>query len=65
MDQNIEQRLKHIEEKLDAVFKSAEKTRKYFLTLIILSVALVVLPIIGLFFAVPSFLETYNSLGNF
>jgi len=63
MDQNLEQRLKNIEEKLERVFQSAEKTRKYFLYMIIGSVIVIVLPIFGLVFAIPSFLDTYNTLG--
>lgn len=65
MDQNIEQRLKKIEEKIEAVFHSAEKTRKYFLFLIIASVVLFILPLLGLVFAIPSFLDTYGNISNF
>ncbi len=56
---------KEILEKLEAqsklierIFISTEKTRKYFLWTLILSVALVVLPLIGLVFAIPQFLKT-------
>lgn len=55
---------KKIEEqglKIDAIYKSVEKTRKYFLAIIWITVLAVVLPMIGLFFAVPSFLNTYTN----
>ena len=56
-----EQRLKQLEEKVDAIYASVEKTRKYFLTMIIVSVVLFVLPLIGLVFAIPTFLNTLNT----
>ena len=63
MEPTIEQRLDAQDEKLDAIYQSVEKTRKYFLTIIWISIAVVVLPAIGLLFAVPKFLSTYSSLG--
>lgn len=53
---------KKIEEqsfKIDAIYKSVEKTRKYFLAIIWITVIAVVLPIIGLVFAIPAFLNNY------
>ena len=59
---------KKIEEqgvKIDAIYKSVEKTRKYFLMTIWITVIAVVLPIIGLIFAILAFMNTYvNSLGG-
>ncbi len=46
-------------EKIDKIYKSVEKTRKYFLWTMIITVALFVLPLIGLFFAIPSFMTNY------
>lgn len=63
MEPTIEQRLDAQDEKLDAIYQSVEKTRKYFLTIIWISIAVVVLPAIGLLFAIPKFLSTYSSLG--
>ncbi len=48
-----------LEEKVDKIYISVEKTRKYFLWTLIISVALVVLPAIGLLFAIPTFLTNY------
>lgn len=56
-----EQRLKQLEEKIDHIYVSVEKTRKYFLRAIIISIVLVVLPAIGLVFAIPTFLDTLNT----
>ena len=64
MDEEMRQRLLELEKKIDAVYISAEKTRKYFLTTTIITVALFVLPLIGLFFAIPTFMSTYSDLTN-
>lgn len=45
--------------KIDAIYKSVEKTRKYFLFIIWATIICFVLPLIGLFFAVPYFMSTY------
>ena len=59
MEQNIEERLKELNDKIDAVFVSVEKTRKYFLVIIWITVIAFVLPLIGAFFIAPTFLDTY------
>ncbi|MDB5195237.1 MAG: hypothetical protein JWO84_421 [Parcubacteria group bacterium] len=45
--------------KLDAIYVSTEKTRKYFQWTMYITIALVVLPLIGLVFAIPVFLNSY------
>lgn len=50
------------DQKLDAIYKSVEKTRKYFMWTLIISLLVIVLPLIGLVFAIPAFLGT---LGTF
>lgn len=47
-------------EKLDAIYKSVEKTRKYFFWTLVISLSFIVLPTIGLMFAIPQFLSAYN-----
>ena len=62
MDTEHEQlsaQLKVLEEKVDAAYKSAEKIRKYILVIIWITVIAFVLPLVGLFFAIPAFLNTY------
>lgn len=65
-NQEILKKIEAQEVKIDAIYKSVEKTRKYFLAIIWITVIAVVLPIIGLVFAIPSFLSNYTSaLGGF
>lgn len=59
-----EERIAALEKKVDAIYESVEKTRKYILWTMIVTLALVVLPAIGLVFAVPSFLSTYTETLN-
>ena len=54
-------KLAELDEKVDKVYKSAEKTRKYFMWTIIASVVVFVLPLIGLLFVIPQFI---NSIGG-
>ncbi|HVU75686.1 MAG TPA: hypothetical protein VHD38_02545 [Candidatus Paceibacterota bacterium] len=64
MDEETKQRLAILEQKIDAIYRTTEKTRKYFLWTLVITVALVVLPAIGLVFAIPSFISTYSSIGD-
>ena len=64
MDDELKKKVLEMEKKIDAIYVSTEKTRKYFLWTLIVTVALVVLPAIGLVFAIPSFISTYSSLGD-
>jgi hypothetical protein len=63
MEQNVEEKFKILEEKIDKIYKSVEKTRKYFMWTLITTLAFFILPLFGLFFAVPKFIETYSNLG--
>lgn len=56
MDEIIK-KLTELEAKVDAVYKSAEKTRKYFMWTLIISIVLFVLPLIALIFVIPQFLS--------
>lgn len=55
-----EERIAQLEAKIDAIYVSVEKTRKYLLWTMIVTLVLVVLPALGLVFAIPSFISTYN-----
>lgn len=63
--ENIEiEILKKIEEnnkKIDAVYESVEKTRKYFFWSAIINILVFVLPLIGLILIIPWFLGTMTS----
>ena len=65
MEQDIQKRFDAQDAKLEAIYKSVEKTRKYFLVLMWVTILAIVLPMIGLAFVIPSFLSNYtNSLGS-
>lgn len=59
MEPNITETLNGLEEKINEIYISVERTRKYFMWTLIITVALFVLPIIGLIFAIPYFLSNY------
>jgi hypothetical protein len=65
---DTEQRLQQLEDKIDKIYISVEKTRKYFFWTMVITVAAVVLPLIGLAFAIPAFMTNYlgplKSLGG-
>lgn len=64
IENDIMELLKKNEEKLEKIYISSEKTRKYFFWTMVLTVVFLVLPLIGLLFAVPSFISTYSSIGS-
>jgi hypothetical protein len=62
MDEELKRRLDTLEAKVDAAFQAAEKARKYLLVIVAVTVVAFVLPLIGLVFAIPSFISTYGQL---
>ena len=58
MDTEILQKLQGQDEKLELIYQSVEKTRKYFLWTLIATVVTFVLPLVGLMFAMPFFMDT-------
>ena len=63
METEIIKKLEEQDAKINQIYASVEKTRKYFQWTMIISVLLFVLPLIGLFFAIPAFLSQYAQLG--
>ena len=61
MEQEILEKFKELEAKLENIFISVEKTRKYFLWTLIITIAMIVLPFFGLLFVIPQFLSIYTS----
>ena len=59
MDEELNKKIEEQGLKIDAIYKSVEKTSKYFLIIIWVTILGVVLPMIGLVFALPSFLSNY------
>ena len=62
MDDELRLRLDALEKKVDAAYTAAEKVRKYLFWTGVVTIALIMLPSIGLFFAIPSMLSTYTSM---
>lgn len=65
MEQEILDKLKENEQKLDLLYASVEKTRKYFLWSLIFNILVFFLPLLGLIFIIPWFLKSidYASMG--
>lgn len=67
MEQDILQKFESQEKKLEEIYKSVKKMRKYFLWTLIVTVLTIVLPLIALVFIIPWFLgimsSAYGSLG--
>ena len=61
MDEELRARLDAQEKKIDAIFVSVEKTRKYFQITLWITVAMVVIPLIGLAVVVPTVLNTLST----
>lgn len=68
IDPELEAKLEEIRLLAEHAAKSAEKVRRYIVMTAVISVALVVIPLIGLAFFIPTFLNTtvlqYQSLLN-
>jgi|GEM_PF-2408886 len=60
MDQELQDRLTRFEQKLDETWQIARSAKRLFVWSIIISLALVIIPLIGLAIALPSFLRTLN-----
>lgn len=60
MEPEITAKLAEHDQKLDAIYRSVEKTRKYFFWTMVAQLALFLLPLIGLMFAIPFFLSTFS-----
>ncbi len=59
MDNEILNRLAAQDAKLDAIYKSTEKTRKYFQVVFWITIVTVVLPLLGLIIGIPLFINSY------
>ena len=58
MNEDIVKKLEEQDKKLDAILESSEKMRKYFWWTMVISIAVIVLPLIGLMFVLPSFFDS-------
>jgi predicted ferric reductase len=57
MDQETQNKIEELNRKIDAIYLSVEKTRKYFFWTMVVTLVVFVLPLIGLVFVIPSFFE--------
>lgn len=61
MEQEILKKLEEQQNKIDAIYVSVEKTRKYFLWTLIITIAVIVLPLIAMLFLIPWMMNILNS----
>lgn len=61
MEQQILEKLQKQEQKIEQIYVSVEKTRKYFLWTLIATIVTVVLPLIGLVIVIPILLKSLTS----
>lgn len=61
IDPELLAKLNAIEEKADKAYQAAEKVRKYLFWTGVVTVALFVLPLIGLMFVIPQFIASYTT----
>jgi hypothetical protein len=61
MDQDTQKKFEVVDAKLNAIYESVEKTRKYFLVIMWVTVAMVIIPAVGLAIVIPTFISTYTS----
>ena len=53
MEQDLQEKLAAQEKKIDAIYVSVEKTRKYFLWTMVITIVVIVLPLIAAVALVP------------
>jgi hypothetical protein len=62
MEEDLLKKMEEQDKKLDEIFRSCEKTRKIFTWTLIITLALFVLPLIGLAIAIPQILNMYTGM---
>ncbi len=65
MEKEILEKLKVQEEKIEKIYNSVEKTRKYFLVTIIATAVMFILPVIVLIVMIPRLISIYSDIFNF
>ncbi|MFZ1626410.1 MAG: hypothetical protein WAT81_01230 [Candidatus Moraniibacteriota bacterium] len=64
MDTEISAALKQLDDKIEVVYASVEKTRQYMLWSLIMQVAVVLLPLVVLMFVAPFILSSLSNLSG-
>lgn len=62
IDEELLKKIEVLEKKTDAVLSSVEKMRKFFFWTLVAALVMIVLPLIGLVFAIPVYLDTISGL---
>jgi len=62
MDQELNQRMKQLEEKIDELYVSSKRIQMYFKWTFIVTIVFFVVPFILSLFAIPYFISTYSSM---
>lgn len=60
MEPEILKKLEEQEKRIHDIFVSVERTRKYFLWTLIISIAVLVLPLVGIVLLLPTVLSTIS-----
>ncbi len=64
MDPELKKKIDEQGTKIEAIYQSVEKTRKYFLIMTWVTILAILIPMIGLAFVLPSFMSNYTSTLN-
>lgn len=64
MDQDILKKFEEQDAKLDNIYKSVERMRKYFMWTLIITVLTIVLPLLALIVVIPWFLKIMTAAYN-
>jgi len=64
IDPELLAKLDEIGAKAEKAYQASEKVRKYLFWTGVITVALIVLPLIGLVFAIPQFINSYTTTLN-
>ncbi len=60
MEEEILKKIEKQDKKLEEIYRSVEKTRKYFLWTLIITLVVLVLPLVGLLLIIPRILSIYT-----
>ena len=60
----VNKKLEELEKKIDEIRTSVNKIKRVFFWTVIVSLALFILPLVGLIFAIPQFISTYSNYTN-
>lgn len=64
-NEELTKKIEELNAKIDEMADSVRELKNYFKWILIITVAMIVLPLVGLMFVVPSFLSTYSTISTF